>query len=85
MFQYSLQVLAFCLQHSVTVRPEGVVDDDNDSEYFLIIISQITICYANFLEKDGPVTRRERKTYLSWAYRLLHMVTFVVIMMIVQV
>ena len=32
---------------------------------------QITICYANFLEKDGPITRRERKTYLLWAYRLI--------------
>ena len=31
---------------------------------------QITICYANFLEKDGPITRKERKSYLSWAYRL---------------
>ena len=32
---------------------------------------QITICYADFLEKDGPVTRKERKSYLSWAYRLI--------------
>ena len=37
----------------------------------MMAILQITICYANFLEKDGPITRKERKSYLSWAYRLL--------------
>ena len=36
----------------------------------IVAIMQITICYANFLEKDGPITRKERKSYLSWAYRL---------------
>ena len=30
---------------------------------------EITLCYNNFLEDDGPVTRRERRNYLNWAYR----------------
>ena len=30
---------------------------------------EITLCYNNFLEDDGPVTRRERRSYLNWAYR----------------
>ena len=31
----------------------------------------MTLCYNNFLESDGPVTRRERRIYLEWGYRFL--------------
>jgi hypothetical protein len=30
---------------------------------------ELTICYNNFLEEDGPVVKSERKEYLHWAYR----------------
>ena len=30
---------------------------------------EVTLCYNNFLEDDGPVTRRERRDFLNWAYR----------------
>ena len=30
---------------------------------------ELTICYNNFLEEDGPVVKSERKEYLQWAYR----------------
>jgi len=30
---------------------------------------ELTICYNNFLEEDGPVVKSERKEYLLWAYR----------------
>ena len=30
---------------------------------------EITICYNNFLEEDGPVVKSERVAYLLWAYR----------------
>ena len=30
---------------------------------------ELTICYNNFLEEDGPVVKEERKNYLQWAYR----------------
>ena len=30
---------------------------------------ELTICYNNFLEGDGPVGKLERQEYLLWAYR----------------
>ena len=30
---------------------------------------ELTICYNNFLDEDGPVVKSERKEYLLWAYR----------------
>ena len=45
-----------------------IIRKENVMKYMATL--QITICYANFLEKDGPITRKERKSYLSWAYRL---------------
>ena len=48
---------------------EVISNKQTNKQQTMIMIFQITICYANFLEKDGPVTRKERKSYLSWAYR----------------
>ena len=31
--------------------------------------TELTICYNNFLEEEGPVSKDERKRYLQWAYR----------------
>ena len=30
---------------------------------------ELTICYNNFLEEDGPVVKQDRRKYLLWAYR----------------
>ena len=30
---------------------------------------ELTLCYNNFLESEGPVTRSERRQYLAWGYR----------------
>ena len=30
---------------------------------------ELTICYNNFLDEDGPVVKSERKEYLLWACR----------------
>lgn len=32
---------------------------------------ELTLCYNNFLETDGPVSRSERREYLAWGYRFL--------------
>lgn len=31
--------------------------------------TEITLCYNNFLESEGPVIKKERREYLQWAYR----------------
>ena len=31
--------------------------------------TELTLCYNNFLEADGPVIKKERRDYLMWAYR----------------
>ena len=31
--------------------------------------TELTLCYNNFLEADGPVVKKERRDYLMWAYR----------------
>ena len=32
---------------------------------------ELTLCYNNFLESDGPVTRSERRIFLEWGYRFI--------------
>ena len=35
----------------------------------VVMGEELTICYNNFLEEEGPVIKSERRTYLLWAYR----------------
>ena len=53
--------------------------DTSDSTWWLQVVTldtvsageELTLCYNNFLEQEGPVTRRERRDYLAWGYRFL--------------
>ena len=35
----------------------------------VVMGEELTICYNNFLEEEGPVVKSERRAYLMWAYR----------------
>jgi len=35
----------------------------------VVMGEELTICYNNFLEEEGPVVKSERRAYLLWAYR----------------
>ena len=56
-----------------------VWSDPSDSSWWIQVVTvarvsageELTLCYNNFLEPEGPVSRAERRAYLAWGYRFL--------------
>ena len=51
-------------------------ETDTDTWWISIVMihpvpagTELTLCYNNFLEADGPIVKKERRNYLMWAYR----------------
>ena len=53
--------------------------EPSDSTWWLQVVTmsevpagtELTLCYNNFLETEGPVSRTERRQFLAWGYRFL--------------